>query len=638
MKKLIPFKRFPNIYYMTDEIENFLQFSQRSSIVAIIVMFAAAFLFHNHIPTVLIYIWVSLHLIYQLGRLILNRRLAKSLFRSHKKVESILRLYIIYLGVGGFLWGISTWLAVLYGSEGFIFSLAAITLGISAGSLATLSLLFMGFVLFSGTLLLMQMLALFYHGGPFGITLGFLTLVFFVVIYKAAKLIFSILRRNYALNRKLVQSEKVLRELNGSLEQKVRENTDEILHSYHHDRLTGLPNLISCHNDIEEGLDNFIILFDISDFSTLNKQYGKKEGDQILIEVSQLLSHNLSPKMKLYKGESDRFVVYSKGDTKEKIEAFCSSIFAFFDLQEITLKNNDIFIHFNVGIADIENSSDVMLNSEYALSASKKSGSKNFFFYHDYEDRISSEKEVIEWVNTTKELIENDAIIPFYQGIKDIKNNSIYKYEVLARATLHGDIIPPFRFLEPARRMGLITTITRMMVSKSFAFFEHNDFEFSINITEEDLVEGYLVDFVSNKLQRHNIKAERVTFEILESINIYSKDNNVSTNLKALKTLGCKIALDDFGVENSNFLRLLELDFDYLKLDGIFIKVLDQSEKSQKIVKTIVKLSQAMDIKVIAEFVENRQIYELLHGYGVDFAQGFYVAKPSESLYIEENV
>lgn len=629
---LVPFKNFPNIYYTKDEVNGFLEASPRSIVISMIVMFSTAFIFYGQIPLNLIYLWVGLQLLYLLGRFIGASRLTKSLLTDAENTQKILRDQIFYMTLGGFLWGVTTWMAVLYTNDGFIHYLLPITLGMSAGSLATVSPLFIAFVFFNGAILVPQVTALFYSGGTIEVIFGFISFIFFYAIYVSGKLFFQTKRRNSGLTQELIESESILREVNGSLEETVREKTDEILHSYHHDGLTKLPNLISCHNDIEMGLDNYIILFDISDFSTINKQYGKLEADKVLIQASQLLQRNLNRRMKLYKGESDRFIVYSKNDTEDNIIEFCKSIFSFFDLEEIVLESQSIHIAFNVGIADIAKSSEVMLNSEYALNASKKAGSKNFFFYHDYEDRISNEKEVIEWMNTTKKLIESDSIIPFYQAIQDIKNDTVNKYEVLARATLDGEIVPPFRFLEPARRLGLITTITRVMISKSFAFFEHNAFEFSINLTEEDLAEDYLLEFLKIKLKRHKIQASRITFEILENININSNDNNVVTNLKALKSLGCKIAVDDFGVENSNFVRLLELDVDYLKLDGVFIKVLDQSEKSKKIVETIVKLSKAMEIEVVAEFVENETIYEFLKDFGVNYAQGYYIGKPSPSL------
>ena len=134
------------------------------------------------------------------------------------------------------------------------------------------------------------------------------------------------------------------------------------------------------------------------------------------------------------------------------------------------------------------------------------------------------------------------------------------------------------------------------------------------------------------KSQRYNLDLSRITFEVLENVNSVAKDDTTTQTIQALKRFGCKIAIDDFGVEHSNFLRLLELDFDYLKLDGVFIKDIAASSKSRKIVEAVVNLSKTLGIKTVAEFVENEAIYEILKEIGVDYAQGYYIAKPAPEL------
>ena len=130
----------------------------------------------------------------------------------------------------------------------------------------------------------------------------------------------------------------------------------------------------------------------------------------------------------------------------------------------------------------------------------------------------------------------------------------------------------------------------------------------------------------------------RVVFEILENITTYNSGNIVLESLNSIKAFGCKLAIDDFGVENSNFARLLEIDLDFIKIDGLFIKNILVSEKDKKVVMAIVGLAQTLGVETIAEFVENEEIFNLLEECGVDYAQGYHIGKPEDYLLHEPSL
>jgi EAL domain-containing protein (putative c-di-GMP-specific phosphodiesterase class I) len=345
--------------------------------------------------------------------------------------------------------------------------------------------------------------------------------------------------------------------------------------------------------------------------------------------MATALQHHLDENMQLFKAESDRFMIYIKGSSKKRLESFCEALFAYFDMHEIVIDEQTLFITFNIGLAEVDSVDEVMLNTEFALEASKALGTKQYVFFQASQEL---EKEMMKNIKMTKYLIENSAIIPYFQAIKDVRKGCIEKYEVLARGIYKDEIILPYRFLESAKQMGLITSITRMIISKSFAVFESNSADFSINITEYDLSDGYLIPYLKMKLKRHNIAPTRLTFEILENISLDMNSEDITQTLADLKSMGIKIAVDDFGMDRSNFLRLLEMDFDFLKLDGVFIRDLDQSPKTQKIVEAVINLSQTIGIKTVAEFVENQAVYEILEDLGIDFIQGYYIGRPEKTL------
>jgi EAL domain-containing protein (putative c-di-GMP-specific phosphodiesterase class I) len=123
-----------------------------------------------------------------------------------------------------------------------------------------------------------------------------------------------------------------------------------------------------------------------------------------------------------------------------------------------------------------------------------------------------------------------------------------------------------------------------------------------------------------------------VTFEILENITISEDSKKIISELNLLKDMGFKLAVDDFGIENSNFSRMLDIDLDFIKIDGMFIKDISKNPKYRMVAKAIVNLAKTMNIKTVAEYVENESVYNLVKECGIDYAQGFYVGKPKSNL------
>lgn len=624
-----PFKRFPRMVYMREEIELFLHASKRSALANFISLIAVCLLLYGNVSITVLATWAGLQIAYLWMRRLEHLKLRKAL-KSQEPLAPYLRRMILLIAVGGMIWGVLLWLMVIYlENQNFIFYLLAITFGVSAGSVVTLSALYVAFNLFISSMLILQASALLYLGDTYVDLIAVLSLIFLAILSSAGKSMHKSLRKNILFAKRLKKSQKELSSLNSNLRKQVQEKTCEIREAYYRDELTGLPNLFMCRDVIEEGEDNYLLLLDISGFSDINKAYGKHFADEVLKSVAYYLRQNVKVNMSLFRGESDRFLIHIKHSSIAKVQNFCRSLFAYFDLQELEIDDDSLHISFSIGIASMEDKDSALMNVEFALGGSKKLGTKQYAFYNTTQEK---EKILVKNMKITKYLIENESFVPYYQAIKDIKNDKIYKYEVLARGIYHDKVIPPISFLDAARRLGVLTTITRIMINKSFLFFEKNDMEFSINITEQDLGEGYLLPFLKMKLKKHGIKASRVTFEILENINLDKSDNRIDQALIEIRKLGCKIAIDDFGVENSNFLRLLELDFDILKLDGIFIKDLLTSEKSQRIVEAVVSLAQTLGIHTVAEYVENEEIYQLLEKLGVDFAQGYYINKPQEKI------
>jgi len=416
------------------------------------------------------------------------------------------------------------------------------------------------------------------------------------------------------------------------LEERVEAQTTIIKENLYRDSLTGLYNFLKLEEDIDLAIYKTLIVFDITQLSLILKQYGRIFTSKLLSQVAITLAKHLSNDMQLYKLEADKFAVLSSSTNHEHIKNFCEQALAYYDISCLEIEGIDIQINFSIGISQINKNSDSTVDAEYALGNAKKIGSRYYFFYDIDDHSILEEKEIIKWLNVTKELIRDDQIFPYYQAILDIKSNKIIKYEVLARAHYKEEVLAPIFFLDAAEKLGMTSSISKIIIQKSFQFFSQNNYNFSINIAQRDLLEGYLVNFFKQKLELYNIDASRVTLEILENVTVSIDNKAIQKELSALKGMGFSIAIDDFGVENSNFSRLVDINLDIIKIDGFFIKNIVNSEKDQLVVKSIVSLAKTLGVKVVAEYVENQDILDIITEMGIDYAQGYHIGKPSPTL------
>ncbi|HFB53758.1 MAG TPA: EAL domain-containing protein, partial [Sulfurimonas autotrophica] len=173
--------------------------------------------------------------------------------------------------------------------------------------------------------------------------------------------------------------------------------------------------------------------------------------------------------------------------------------------------------------------------------------------------------------------------------------------------------------------------ITYVMLEKSFAFFaDKEQYEFSVNLSIDDMLNEKTVHFILEKLSTYNAP-HRVVFEILEN-NKIENYQEIKKFIQKVKAYGAKIAIDDFGSGYSNFSHVLELNVDYLKIDASLVKNITQDENAKKVTQTIVNFAKNIGLQTIAEYVEDEASLKELSSLGVDFIQGYYIGKPAPKL------
>ncbi|MDD2382747.1 MAG: EAL domain-containing protein [Sulfurospirillaceae bacterium] len=398
------------------------------------------------------------------------------------------------------------------------------------------------------------------------------------------------------------------------------------------DKITQLQNATMLfsyldHHDTSKALT--LMLYNIDDFNHINKTYGIEFGDNTLKKVGEFLKFNISEEINLFKYNSDEFVIVFEASITDPVFV-ATQIQAFFrETPIVETLDAPLYITLSCGISTSQNTNLLLSRARIALKEAHLKTIPNQ--YNIYENIPSSKKsdEESTWLLKFREALEQDRVIPFFQPIINNHTQKIVKYECLARIEEEGIFIGPAHFLEAARRTGLMSNLTRCMINKCFKMFSgHNDLEFSINITTEDLMNNSFIDFLEIKQIHYGIQADHVIFEVLEDIIISDHNPTVLASLQTLKKRGYKMALDDFGSDRSNYKRLKTLGADFIKIDGQFIKDIDKNSRNQSIVASITDMAHSLDIKVIAEFVSTFEEFTIVNALGVDFSQGYFFNKP----------
>ena len=419
--------------------------------------------------------------------------------------------------------------------------------------------------------------------------------------------------------------------INLYLEEKVNEKTLELRKQLYTDTLTGLPNRFSLLNDLANIKDGALLVINIDDFKEINDFFGHIAGDYILKEFSKTLlymfKNNNNIDIKRLSG--DEFtLLFMKKPSLEEFIAIAKKIVYDIEKTIFAYENSEIGIRVSIGGSyELYKSLE---KADIALKSAKKEH-KSFLIYDEKLNVEEQYKDNMEWVKKLKTAIKKSKIVPFFQPIFDNDSDKISSYECLIRLIDEDEkIVSPYLFLTVAKKSRLYNKLTKIMVDKSCKFFENKNYDFSINLSVEDILNKDTVDYIKYKVTKHNV-AKKIIFEILESEGIENYEE-ISIFINEMRSLGCKIAIDDFGSGYSNFEHLLKLNINYIKIDGTLIKNLDKDINAQVIVQTIVGFAKKLNILTVAEFVHNEEIYKKVKELNVDRTQGFFLAQPQEKI------
>ncbi len=416
-----------------------------------------------------------------------------------------------------------------------------------------------------------------------------------------------------------------------------------------HDALTNLINRSEFENRLILSLDRIhanpetthaLLYLDLDQFKVVNDTFGHIAGDTLLRCLSDIVQAQIRSTDLLARLGADEFGILLERCSEKRALKVAEDIRAAVEAFRFDWQDSYTSIRCSIGVVMVNSeNADVaglMSSADVACYSAKDMGRNQVHLYEDSD--ASMRHEEMKWVSRITSAVDDERFELFFQPIIGIGENSVQSrghYELLLRMRdEEGKIVGPDQFIPAAERYNLMPTLDRWVIREALSKLADRSSEgearytIAINLSGTSLSEDRFIDDVIKEVTKQNLPAGAICFEITETAAI-SNLPRVVHFMQALKKLGCKFSLDDFGSGLSSFTYLKNLPVDYLKIDGQFISNVADNNVDESMVRAISQVGRAMGIETIAERVETKQVLEKLGTIGIEFAQGYYIARPS---------
>jgi len=411
---------------------------------------------------------------------------------------------------------------------------------------------------------------------------------------------------------------------------KLQKTTASLEYSLTHDRLTGLLSRAAFEDKLQETAKPHLLLANVDSFKFINDVYGNDVGNIVLQELANIIKSEFSSRknVSVYRLGGDEFGILF--DDIASQDAFEIALELEKKISDYNFLVYELSLHLRVSIAS-NFIAPILENTDLALKEVKQNYAIRVLQYSEDLNLKTNVEENMKIVEQIKIAIKNNNIIPYFQPIINLKTKKIEKYEALVRLRLaDGTILEPFKFLEISKKSSYYHYITKSMIEKTLEMAkEFPKYRFSINISMIDILDEKLLKMLCATLKENPTIANRLDIELLESENMQNIEA-VQDFIKSIQQYGSKVLLDDFGTGYSNFSYFSSLDIDLIKIDGSIIREIEIDNRKLHMLKSIHSFSNGMNMKNVAEFVESKEVADLLQEVGVEYAQGYYFGRPLE--------
>ena len=433
------------------------------------------------------------------------------------------------------------------------------------------------------------------------------------------------------------------------------------------DSLTGLNNRDSFQRSLDDllaksnsGTERHVLCYmDLDHFKVVNDVCGHAAGDELLKQIAAIFTKSIRASDRLARVGGDEFAILLPRCDIETSKGVCNRIIEDIHQYRFTWQQKSFSVGVSIGAIEFDSKcrvsdrSDLMMRVDKACYKAKQNG-RNQLYIEDlnkmtvpFDNTLGQDES---WDESINKALRNSQFILFIQPIVCLDKNDPCmndQYEVLVRMKHQGELLSPGSFLPSAERLGLMSTIDRWVVSHTVeTIAQHAQGRikqrgelFTMNISADTVQDTSFVPFVEALLEDQQVAPELLCFEISESVAL-ANFSATQTILKKLSELGCSGSLDDFGSGFSSLNYLRDLTLQYLKIDGSFIRNMSKNRIDAAMVDGVNKVGQVMNLRTIAEVVENDITVKLLQKMGVDYAQGYHCGKPfpMDNIYAENTM
>jgi diguanylate cyclase (GGDEF)-like protein/PAS domain S-box-containing protein len=416
-----------------------------------------------------------------------------------------------------------------------------------------------------------------------------------------------------------------------------------------HDTLTGLFNRGSFDSKLDELLQNAresgavhsMLYLDLDQFKIVNDTCGHVAGDELLRQIASKLSTHVRAGDTLARLGGDEFGVLLADCSESVAQRIANQMRQTIMDFRFGWEEKSFVIGVSIGVVTVSAESEsverVLSAADTACYAAKDGGRNQVHLYQANAGEAAQRQGEMRWVTRIHSALEEGRFRLYAQAIVPVDRLSQESghYEVLIRMLDEsGDLVPPGAFIPAAERFGLMPRIDRWVVKQVFDLIKQDyealvlgGYRFAINLSGGSVNDEDTLVYISQKMSEFRIPDGMISFEITETAAIANL-SSATHFIRTLKKAGCRFSLDDFGSGLSSFAYLKNLPVDYLKIDGAFIRDLADDPIDLAMVQAINQIGQVMGLKTIAEFVESESVLKKLIEVGIDYAQGYGIARP----------
>ena len=421
----------------------------------------------------------------------------------------------------------------------------------------------------------------------------------------------------------------------------------ELRHMADHDALTGLLNRRAFERELERHVDHVArygprgaaVLLDIDHFKNVNDTLGHGAGDQLIGKVADALRERLRDGSVIARLGGDEFAVLVPSGGATDAEATARDLLEAIRQVRISSPSGRLrTVSASVGVAPFDSArltgEDVLVNADLAMYEAKEGGRDCVACHAAAREAPARLASRLSWTDVIRDALDEDRLVLQAQPIMHLASGEIRQYELLLRMRDPlGELISPAAFLPVAERYDLIGAIDKWVVRRAIAMLgqeleRKNRLVFEVNISGRSTGDPELLELIEHQLREHRVDPEQVIFEITETTAVGNipRAQEFAAHLNAL---GCRFALDDFGAAFASFYYLKHLPFDYLKIDGEFVRSCMSNRTDQLVIQAVVDIARGLGKRTVAEMVGDRATLDMLAEMGVDHAQGYHIGRPA---------